>query len=220
MISFILTELIFAQDTVILKKNLPLLNGTINTASKLIEITKMNYEFDGYLIVQLEKNKITQSDTITYSCPVFWINSLNNLNNEYQYFQNFTLFSFAFKSNTFEINKNNKGREILDFIKFYINFNEANREYFTTYLYDSLLTTDILDNSIIWVYQDRYFIIFKTRFDTSIMKIKTPKLLNNKYTYINWNIFIPISKLKYFSKLEDSEPLPFGMKMSGLLKTR
>lgn len=209
-----------SQDTLQLKKDLVLLNGSFVKQPKLIEILEMNLEFEGYLVIELKKNEMIQTDSIGYDCSVFWVSSLENLNDKNLIFNYFTLFTFVFKNKLYNTEESRKGREITNFLKFYLSFNEANKKYFSTYLYDSLITTNLLDKSTIWRYQNRYLIIFETKFNTSVIKMKKAEWMNHKYIFNDWKIFIPISKLKYFRQFEGSDSSTFGFEKHGVIEIK
>ena len=135
------------------------------------------------------------------------------------YFYYFTLFSFSFNSNSYELEKSTRGNELRDYIKFYIEFNKANEEFCTSYLYNTFISSDILNNSNIWFYDDNYYIIYQCSFATSILNMRMPVFENGRYNLDDWRIFVPISKLKSFTHLKDDEVLKDMYKSNFVIKT-
>lgn len=210
---------VHCQDTIEFKKDLTILNGTANVSPIFESISNYNYSFNGYLVFKINLDEVKQTDTTFFNCSVYWIDSLKDILDETNHFNYYTFLSLSFENKLFKVKEDSNGIEIRNFATFYTYFNRANEPECSTYLYEKtdVLRSKIFNNSIVWVYADRYFVIFKCSFNAMIMKVKMGRFINDGYDYFDWKLFIPISKLKSFDKINEEDPLKMGLEKSKIV---
>ena len=185
-----------AQD-IYIKKDLFLTNKSITATPDLRFIEKLNYNFDGYLIVEIDtSNKETKN---FYYCKIYWVDSLVNINfvDGYKYFH--------FLSHWMQINATLIPNDSLQEVGFIFSnvYNALNSDtncqsYLNNLLKDAL-NTNILSDIRLWNYKNSTIAVFECSFRTAIVGASVSL---NRIKEI-WKIFVPISKLYKFKEVDE-----------------
>jgi len=196
-----LSSNLYPQDTLSINPKGILSNYSNSQQSQNSYFLEKDYiDFDGYLIIKFQKSDLVLHGGF-YHLEIFWINNLSEIKSfdkrvYYEYL------SEVFMSTILSSDKDTS-KVISNFMKNYRSINR-NREK-KTYLYysfnNNLDGSIFLENNYVWTNSFNYYLIFKTKFKTALLKSNIDQgVMFDK-------IFIPVSDLLEFEPVNNSEIL-------------
>lgn len=210
----LLTSICFSQQT--LNRNLVFENSFLDYYPKLISVDKVYNYFNGFLVIYI-KDRIDLNDKTTYKTKIFWLESMDSLNNydSYYWYQFF---------NGGWLNLYNKYDDSLSdyttsFVEYYTCSNYFYRFECTSYLYSysDWLTTDILDSTKIWMKDNNNLLVFKTSFWGAITLGLNSRQPNHDLNPYYYKTLIPITKLEYLQQITEKEAKQMNLERSKLV---
>lgn len=223
---FLPFNFLFAEDTLYVEKNLIFSNGYTNDHDliHLDSIKDSKYFFDGYLVIGNNKN-INQKDSDYWISKIFWVDSLNHINNIGLSFFYYPLIDLSLQRMIHYEPKSKQFNYLRNFAYFYWLFNETNEKDFSTYLFkfnESIKTNILTDEISTWQFIDNdtsglIYNVFKCSFYTAIIYSEMNMKLIDGIDLHNVKTFVPISKLLEFRQITNNEAKEFGLIKSNTL---
>ncbi|MCC6865309.1 MAG: hypothetical protein IT280_04035 [Ignavibacteria bacterium] len=203
-----------AQETII-KKGLLFDNNFIDAYPLPVSIDKVNYDFKGYLCIKINSTNDKENTSYYYS-NIFWIKSLQDIENTDTYF--WYICTLKFWLGYYNIKDNIIPICIRDYLYLFQSINEESKKVYNTYLYDykDWITTDVLDSVKLWNINEENYLLFETSFSASIIKAENSKNINLEKEKIIFNTLIPISPLYYINQISSVNAKGSGFKESNL----
>lgn len=220
---FLPFNFLFSEDTLYVEKNLIFSNGSTydHDLIHLDSIYDSKYLFDGYLVIGNDKN-INQKDSEYWISKIFWVDSLNHINNIGLSFFYYPLMDLSLQRMIHYEPKSKQFNYLRNFAYFYWLFNETNEKDFSTYLFkfNGSIKTNILTEEIdTWQFKDQVnsnliYNIFKCSFYTAIIYAEMNMKLIDGIELGKVKTFVPISRLLSFRQINEKEAEDFGLKKS------
>ncbi|MBZ0201582.1 MAG: hypothetical protein K8I03_01045 [Ignavibacteria bacterium] len=211
--SVLVINICFSQQT--LKRELVFENDFLDYYPKLIEVDKVDNNFNGYLVIHI-KDQVDTNDKSTYKTKIFWLESMDDLNN----YENYYWYQF-FNGDWLKLYNNssvNLSEYTRSFIEYYTRTNDFYRFQCTSYLYSYLdwLETDILDSTKIWSKDKVNLLVFKTSFSGALTKALNSKQPDKDSIQYYYKTLIPITGLKFIRQISDEEARQMNLEQSNL----
>jgi hypothetical protein len=218
LIIFLIFIDIKAQDSLIIKENHLLSNGLIFKNPQINSVIHKKYAFNGYLIIELDKNFIHYDSTFYY-CRIFYVDKLNDLLDTTKHILYDPTFNF-YITHKFYTTKSDSLKNLMDnFSEYYTYFNRANYPEVVSFMYSANddFKTDLLKESSFFTKNGKYYAIFKLSFFALKLNLDIELVNKEKIIHYTSDMLIPVSKLLDWSNFTDETILnDFGLSKENL----
>lgn len=208
----ILLSYSYSQDEILVKNDLLLINK-VNGFPKYNGVDDKDYYFSGFLVIKIDLNNQFYDENFIYA-KIFWINDINNLEDEKYYLWYYPFISTWLNAiSELQSIYSTMDKYSSTFPFYYYLFNKYSN--CPSYLFDEkdYLKSDMFRDEL-QLYESKNFVyfLFRTSFKCVILNVEMPLTILDQTEYINQKILVPISKIERFINVKDLDQIDSYLK--------